>query len=73
MSLEKPYLTIQEVAQRFRLNATTVYRLARERKLPAFKVGGQWRFSLSALDAWTADQIAESSSRPADRQRQEGR
>lgn len=51
----KRYLTVEEVAERFGLNATTVYRLAQRGKLPAFKVGNQWRFSELRLDEWVAD------------------
>lgn len=51
----KPYLTIQEVAKRFGINTTTVYRLAKQGKLPAFKVGSQWRFSENRLEEWVAD------------------
>lgn len=51
----KRYLTVEEVAERFGLNSTTVYRLAQRGKLPAFKVGNQWRFSEIRLDEWVAD------------------
>jgi len=51
----KPYLTVEEVAKRFGVNATTVYRLVRRGRLPAFKLGNQWRFSAARLDEWVAD------------------
>ena len=49
------YLKIEEVAKRFKLNVTTVYRLVRRGRLPAFKVGNQWRFSEDRLHQWVAD------------------
>jgi len=52
---QRPYLTIQDVARRFGVNTTTVYRLAKRGKLPAFKVGNQWRFSEDRLNEWVAD------------------
>lgn len=52
---EKQYLTVDEVAKRFGVNATTVYRLVQHGKLPAFKVGNQWRFSEARLNEWVAD------------------
>lgn len=52
---QRPYLTIQDVAKRFGVNTTTVYRLAKRGKLPAFKVGNQWRFSEDRLNEWVAD------------------
>ena len=52
---EKQYLTVQEVASRFGVDETTVYRLVKQGKLPAVKVGSQWRFSVIRLDEWVAD------------------
>ena len=52
---DRHYLSIQEVARRFRVNTTTVYRLVKRGKLPAFKVGNQWRFSEERLQEWVAD------------------
>ena len=52
---EKSYLTIEDVARRFGVNVTTVYRLVQQGKLPAFKIGNQWRFSEPRLEEWVAD------------------
>ncbi len=52
------YLSVDDVARRFRVNATTVYRLAQRGILPGFKVGSQWRFSRQVLDSWVAQQMA---------------
>ena len=52
---EKPYLTVEDVARRFGVNVTTIYRLVQQGKLPAFKVGSQWRFSDHRLEEWAAD------------------
>ncbi len=49
------YLTVEEVAKRFGVNITTVYRLAQQGRLPGFKVGNQWRFSEARLEEWVAD------------------
>ena len=56
---EKAYLTIEEVAGRFGIDRTTVYRLAQRGRLPGFKVGGQWRFSQRTLEGWVAEQVAQ--------------
>ena len=50
-----PYLTVEDVAKRFGVNITTVYRLVQRGKLPAFKIGNQWRFSERRLEEWVAD------------------
>ncbi len=55
--MEKPYLSVEAVAKRFGVNATTVYRLAQRGSLPGFKVGNQWRFSEEMLESWVADQV----------------
>ena len=55
MDNNKPFLTVEEVAERFGVNVTTVYRLVKRGKLPAFKVGNQWRFSETRLEEWVAD------------------
>ena len=52
---EKPYLTVEDVAKRFGINVTTVYRLAQQGRLPAFKIGNQWRVSETRLEEWVAD------------------
>ena len=54
---EKTFLTVEEVAEKFGVNPTTVYRLAQRGALPGFKVGHQWRFSLDMLESWVADQV----------------
>ena len=54
---KKLYLSIEEVAKRFGVNVTTIYRLAQKGGLPGFKVGNQWRFSDELLESWAADQV----------------
>jgi len=43
-------LTVTEVADLLRINKSTVYRMAKEGRLPATRVGRQWRFRKSVLD-----------------------
>lgn len=46
----KDVLTAEEVAKYLRIHPYTVRRLAREKKLPGFRIGGQWRFNRSQID-----------------------
>jgi excisionase family DNA binding protein len=46
------FLTTDEVAQYLRVDKYTIYRLVSQKKLPAFKVGNQWRFKRSILQRW---------------------
>ncbi|MFQ5742531.1 MAG: helix-turn-helix domain-containing protein [Acidobacteriota bacterium] len=43
-------LTVAEVAELLRINKSTVYRMAKQGRLPATRVGRQWRFRLSVLE-----------------------
>jgi excisionase family DNA binding protein len=45
-------LTIPDVAALLKIAEKTVYGLAQRGELPAFKVGGQWRFSRAAMKQW---------------------
>lgn len=47
-------LTVQEVAAYLRLHAVTVYRMAQNGDLPAFRVGRRWRFKLDQIEQWVA-------------------
>ena len=38
-------MTIEEVADYLKLTERTIYRLAGAMQIPAFRVGGSWRFS----------------------------
>jgi excisionase family DNA binding protein len=45
-------LTVEEVAKYLNVNRFTVYRLVTQKQIPAFKVGGQWRFKKETIEAW---------------------
>jgi len=53
---ESDILTILEVASYLKVAERTVYRLAAAKKIPAFKVGGAWRFSRAEIDQWIRTQ-----------------
>lgn len=46
------YLTAAEVAELFKINIETVYDLAGSGRLPATKIGGQWRFENGEIRSW---------------------
>lgn len=50
-------LTLDEVAAYLKAGKRTVYRLAQKGEIPAFKLGGTWRFRRTELDRWIADSI----------------
>lgn len=49
---EGEILTLKQVADLLKVTERTIYRLAAARKIPAFKVGGMWRFSRAELGGW---------------------
>jgi excisionase family DNA binding protein len=51
----KAVLTIGEVAEKLRVHPTTVYRLLKRGDIPGFKIGGNWRISVNALDRWISE------------------
>lgn len=57
-------MTIGEVAVYLKVTERTIYRLAAARKIPAFKVGGSWRFSRADIDGWIKQQSVERSEPP---------
>lgn len=54
--MENKTYTAEEIAQYLRVHPYTVKRLAREGKIPGFKVGDQWRFDVQEIDAWKRTQ-----------------
>jgi excisionase family DNA binding protein len=52
-------LTIKEVAVYLKVTERTIYRLAAAKQIPAFKVGGSWRFSRADIDRWIKQQSME--------------
>jgi excisionase family DNA binding protein len=55
-SAKQDILTIKELAEHLKVNERTIYRLASAKKIPAFKVGGSWRFSRIDIDRWIREQ-----------------
>jgi excisionase family DNA binding protein len=50
--VQEVLLTTEQVARYLKVDKFTVYRLAKQRRIPAFKVGNQWRYKKKLIDAW---------------------
>ena len=59
-------LTIDEVAAYLKAGKRTVYRLAASGQIPAFKLGGNWRFRRGELDQWIANRIGRATDGESD-------
>jgi excisionase family DNA binding protein len=60
---EKEILTTKEVAKYLDIHPLTVHKYAREGKIPAFKIGTDWRFHKRHLDKWIEDKLAYNAQR----------
>lgn len=49
-------LTLQQIAQKLQISETTLYKLARNGKIPAIKIGNQWRFKVEDIEKWLESQ-----------------
>ncbi len=54
---EHEILTLEEVAEYLRLKPQTIYKWAQERRIPAVKLGKEWRFRRSIIDRWMNEQM----------------
>ena len=45
-------MTLEEVAKYLKLKPQTIYTWAQEKRIPAAKLGKEWRFKRSIIDAW---------------------
>jgi excisionase family DNA binding protein len=50
--MPEPLLSAADVAGWLKLNVETVYDLIARHQLPAFKIGGQWRFQEAGVRDW---------------------
>ena len=50
--METDILTLEEVAAYLKLKPQTIYTWAQEKKIPAAKIGKEWRFRKSIIDEW---------------------
>lgn len=48
----KEIMTTKEVAAYLKIHPLTVSKHAREGRIPAFKIGTDWRFHKQHIDAW---------------------
>src|SRR4051794_25375663 len=62
---EEGFLTTEDVLEYLQVNLRTVYRLIKAGKIPAVRVGRQWRFRKRDIDVWLDTQRPKTSARPA--------
>jgi excisionase family DNA binding protein len=57
--MEANLMDIKETAEYLRMNKMTVYKLARQGKIPAFKIASEWRFRKDLIDEWLMSQLKD--------------
>src|SRR5437867_3503585 len=63
--MDETFLTTEEVLEYLQVNLRTVYRLIKAGKIPAVRVGRQWRFRKRDIDAWLDSQRPRGGTRAA--------
>ncbi len=66
---EKEVLTLREVAEYLGVHASTVYKYAKKGRIPAFKIGSDWRFKRIHIDEWIERKINAKDDRTPDNNR----
>jgi excisionase family DNA binding protein len=61
---DEVFLTTEEVLEYLQVNLRTVYRLIKAGKIPAVRVGRQWRFRKRDIDAWLDSQRTQGAPAP---------
>ena len=64
--MQDTLLTTTQVARYLKVDKFTIYRLVAQKKIPAFRVGSQWRFRKSMLDAWLMKNLNSRKLRPSE-------
>jgi excisionase family DNA binding protein len=62
-------MTVREVAEYLKVKERTIYRLVAKGGIPAFKVGGSWRFRKAEIDEWITRRTQDENIKDSNRQR----
>ena len=57
-SKNKEIMTAKEIAEYLKIHQLTVHRYAREGKIPAFKIGTDWRFHRKHIERWIRQKLS---------------
>jgi excisionase family DNA binding protein len=67
------WLTLEELAHYLKRGRSTLYKMAREGKIPARKIGRSWRFDREEVDRWLRQQTSSAASGQSRRNKSQGR
>jgi len=52
-------ITLAEAAKLLKVHQSTIYRLVKQRQIPAFKIGADWRLNLESVERWIKEREAD--------------
>jgi excisionase family DNA binding protein len=55
MASDAKVLTVMEVSELLQVHRSTVYKLIKEGRIPAFRIGSDWRFRTELIVRWMAE------------------
>jgi excisionase family DNA binding protein len=58
MAKNNEILTTKQVAEYLHIHPLTVHRYAREGRIPAFKIGTDWRFHKKYIEKWIKQKVS---------------
>jgi excisionase family DNA binding protein len=50
--MDETIMTVKEAAIFLRCSQSKIYRMLKNKEIPAFRIGSDWRFSASTLAQW---------------------
>ena len=59
MTEAERWLSVEEIAKHLGVSKETIYRWVEKKKIPAHKLGRQWKFKVSEVDKWVTSGGAE--------------
>jgi excisionase family DNA binding protein len=59
-------MTVKEVAVFLKMKPVTIYKLAKEGRIPAFRVASFWRFKKDLIDKWLNEESRKNLSKSED-------
>jgi excisionase family DNA binding protein len=51
--MAKEIVTVRDLASYLHCHQSTIYRLAKRGQIPAFRLGGGWRFKIGDINRWS--------------------
>ncbi len=54
--MAEKWLTIDQIADYLQVSREKIYKMCQQSRMPASKLGGQWRFDKNEIDQWLRKQ-----------------